>query len=123
MRNACPPGTSPSYSLRYPPCPAGYTNIAGKCWKGTESSGVLWPVNKICSENQEFDPAVSGLCYAKCNAGYKGAGPVCSQICTVQVPYDCGGECTIDKSTCDAHSATSKGSAGSAGAAAIDSCQ
>src|SRR5262249_20507959 len=52
-----------------------------------------------CADNEETD---AGLCYAKCQAGYKGVGPVCWQeacpagfrddgtFCAKPQPYDTG---------------------------------
>jgi hypothetical protein len=95
--DTCPPGTSLSGALCYRGCPAGYNNIAGVCWKGWESAGILPPEGKTCSEGKEPD---AGLCYEKCRPDYKGAGLQCRKICKDPTPYECGGFCTSDDQLC-----------------------
>jgi hypothetical protein len=47
------------------------------CWAASSPRGVGTIPNQ-CPPNQDYD---AGLCYPKCNAGYKGVGPVCWASC------------------------------------------
>jgi len=83
-------------------CRAGYTDNGCTCgkggsfWKDSYGRGVGVPM--ICSSDQEQD---AGLCYPKCNPGYKGVGPVCwGNSCTGDFTYLCGALCVTDAQAC-----------------------
>ena len=83
-------------------CRAGYTDNGCTCGKGgatlKDSYGRGVGVPMICRSDQEQD---AGLCYPKCDPGYKGVGPVCwGNKCTGDFPYICGALCVTDKTAC-----------------------
>jgi hypothetical protein len=68
------PGAPPAMAGTAPP-PTG--DEGQLCWKKNYGRGV-GTVPTDCSSTQDKD---AGLCYDKCDSGYKGVGPVCWQSC------------------------------------------
>ena len=58
-------------------CPTGYDDIGVSCKKPVYDRGV-GKIPDSCPEGKEKD---GGLCYNKCDANYKGVGPVCWEKC------------------------------------------
>ena len=87
----CPEGTEKDAGLCYKSCPKDYYGVGPVCWAGCPQGwtdiGVscqkpsydrgAGSVPNICVD-KEYD---TGLCYTKCNDGYKGIGPVCWGTC------------------------------------------
>jgi len=76
-----------------PTCPEGMTDIGISCQKKSYGRGVGKPLG--CGDEQDYD---AGLCYGKCQNGFKGIGPVCWDSCPVGYEK-CGALCLKNK-TC-----------------------
>lgn len=98
--------------LYYPTCKSGYknfgccvctpkcldsqTDIGISCNKASYGRGVGTPLG--CDNNQDYD---AGLCYKKCDSGFKGIGPVCWRD-TCPTGYDqCGALCLKGETCAD----------------------
>jgi hypothetical protein len=73
-------------------CRPGYRDDGALCTrdvhiygKSSYSRGAGEPM--ICANDTEYD---AGLCYPRCNSGYRGVGPVCWEACRGDFYYDCG---------------------------------
>ena len=91
--NYCDKGYNPVAGLCYAPCAAGEKKqVTGWCQK---SNGQLYLPNTYpvkCNPEKEFQ---AGLCYPKCDAGFKGIGVLCWSDCQANKNYksDCGLYC------------------------------
>ena len=81
-----------------PTCQEGMEDIGISCNKDSYGRGVGKPLG--CDTNQDYD---IGLCYGKCDSGFKAIGPVCWDSCPAG--YDqCGALCLKQGgTTCSDH--------------------
>lgn len=82
-----------------PVCPAGMTDMGVSCAKQSYTRQTIAPK---CAAGQVYD---AGLCYAGCKPSYQGVGPVCWGGCPPATPFQCGGGCAKDQTTCAAMTA------------------
>ena len=68
-------------------CPAGMTDIGVSCQKNNIINRSSHPQKMTCKSDEE---EVAGLCYPKCNEGYKGIGPICWSNCPSEMKSDNG---------------------------------
>ena len=83
-------------------CPAGYINDGCTCGINVHllakrTQGHRTGVGMSCGSDQDYD---AGLCYDKCPAGTRGAGPVCWGQCPADFPVNCGAGCAKSSEDC-----------------------
>jgi hypothetical protein len=83
-------------------CPAGYANDGCTCrrdvhifGKSTQPRGAGTPMS--CAAGNDLD---AGLCYARCDAGGRGVGPVCWMACAGDLAIECGAGCARSTEAC-----------------------
>lgn len=97
----CAGGYSGAGPVCWGGCPAGYATDGATCRRDVQitakaSYGRGAGVGRVCSAGLEYD---AGLCYAACDAGYDGVGPVCWGTCPEGM-VACGAGCASSQTVC-----------------------
>lgn len=88
--------TTAGANICTPVCPAGMADLGPTCSKQSYTRETILPK---CESGKQYD---AGLCYDNCKGNYTGVGPVCWGGCPTTHPFQCGGGCAKDQTTCAA---------------------
>ncbi|RRB07308.1 hypothetical protein [Larkinella rosea] len=94
----CKPGFYPvGCCVCSPNCPTGFTDIGVSCTKPSYGRGA-GTIPQSCSGGKENQ---AGLCYASCETGFHGVGPVCwANECPSVFPFKCAAGCAKSSGEC-----------------------